>query len=406
MKNVFLKGCVVVLAGVLMVSCGKEKNRATPIKPDTTDNGGGGGGETESKYLTQAKETNAYIRSTLLTPFGNYKISNETTLNTAYEWYNASQIYADAAMVAVGEESYRASMDKTITWMSNMWDKNDPNGGYFAAANLDGSGAGGDKYVDDNGLTGMIYLEAYDITTGEKKEQYLNSARKCAHWLMNCGLWDDTYGGGFWWSTGKQNKPTQSNALVMQLFLRLYKITGETYYRDWAVSINNWLNSKMYDSNTGLYIWMIDGGGAGTKHTELFTYDNAIMLEAYLIWKDAMNDNSYLAKAQAIGNAMNKTLWDKGYNLYIFHTKDVRITPAWCGWGSQAMIKLYEADGNTAWLSYAKGNIDAINNVLRSTTSKGYYQFAGLNGAGRYTNMEGVDQAWMQRLQAMLSKYK
>jgi hypothetical protein len=44
--------------------------------------------------------------------------------------------------------------------------------------------------------------------------------------------------------------------------------------------------------------------------------------------------------------------------------------------------------------------------VLRDPNSHGYYQFAGLDGAGRYTNIEGVDQAWMQRVQALLSKYR
>jgi uncharacterized protein YyaL (SSP411 family) len=119
-----------------------------------------------------------------------------------------------------------------------------------------------------------------------------------------------------------------------------------------------------------------------------------------------MSDAGYLAKAQAIGNAMNKTLWDGAHNVYIFNTSDIRINPAWCGWASQAMIKLYEADKNTSWLNYAKGNIDAINVVLRDPNSHGYYQFAGLDGAGRYTNIEGVDQAWMQRVQALLSKYR
>jgi len=43
---------------------------------------------------------------------------------------------------------------------------------------------------------------------------------------------------------------------------------------------------------------------------------------------------------------------------------------------------------------------------MKSPVTNGYYQYAGLDGAGRYTNMEGVDQAWMQRVQTLLSKYK
>jgi uncharacterized protein YyaL (SSP411 family) len=129
------------------------------------------------------------------------------------------------------------------------------------------------------------------------------------------------------------------------------------------------------------------------------------MVEADLLYGQAMNDNTYLTKAQALGNAMIKTLWDVNHNVFIFNTNDIRINPCYSGWASQAMVKLYEADNNNSWLTYAKGNIDQINTTMRNT-SFGYYQYAGLDGSGRYTNLEGVDQAWMERVQALLSKYK
>ena len=119
-----------------------------------------------------------------------------------------------------------------------------------------------------------------------------------------------------------------------------------------------------------------------------------------------MGDNSYLSKAQDLGNAMIKTLYDVSHNVFIFNTNDIRINPCYCGWASQLMVRLYEADHNTSWLTYAKANIDQINVVLKNTTYNGYYNYAGLDGAGRYTNMEEVDQAWMQRVQTLLSKYK
>ena len=396
MKNILYAGMAVLI--FLTASCGKEKvtpNGGGNTPPDTTHQ--------VSAYLTKAKETHDYIANNLLTSYHSYRVNTGAQSNSAYEWYNVSQIYADAAMIANGDASYQAGMDATFAWMNGLWDKSDPNGGYFAFANLDGSGSSGTKYVDDNSLTGVAYLDAYDVSTGASKDNYLAAAKSCANWLIKSGLWDTTFGGGFWWNTDKPNKPTQSNALALQLFLRLYKITGDAVYRDWAVSVNTWLNSKMYDSSKGLYIWQIESNGQVDK--QIFTYDNAIMLEAELLWASAMNDNSYLVKAQAMGAAMNAVLWDAAHNVYIFNTADIRINPAYCGWASQAMIKLYQADNNATWLTYAKGNIDAINVVMRDATSHGYWQYAGLDGSNRY-GMEGVDQAWMQRVQAMLSKYK
>jgi len=388
---------------VLAASCKKDDTTSTPVTPEPPVVPPPAAEPVS--YMKLAKETHSFITGNFLTSFGSYRANTSNHSQNAYEWYITSQIYADAAMVGAGEASFLASMNKTARWMENMWDKSSPAGGYFAAANLDGSGAAGDKYIDDNSLTGMVYLEAYDVTTGADKEYYLEKARACANWLMNGGVWDNTYGGGFWWNTTKPEKPAQTNGLALQLFLRLYKITGETYYRDWAMSVNNWLTSKLFDANRGLFIWKINGTGNGTRHTEIFTYDNAIMIEAYLLYADAMNDPSYLKKAQALGRAMNISLWNASHNQYIFNTADDRVNPAWCAWGSQAMIRLYEADKDANWLTFAKNNIDGLNISNRDAVTKGYYFFARMDGTSRSPELEGVDQAWMQRVQALYSKY-
>jgi len=402
MKRLLLYGWAIVII-INITSCGKDKTDPAPVTPITPVT------PTPTapiSYIELAKETHGFIVGNLLTPYGSYRANTTNHANNAYEWYIVSQIYADAAMIGADDASYLTSMNKTFNWMENMWDKSVPQGGYFAAANLDGTGAAGDKFVDDNALTGMVFLEAYDVTTGADKEAYLNKAKACADWLIKSGMWDNTYGGGFWWNTSKPEKPTQSNGLALQLFLRLYDITGQTIYRDWAVSVDTWLTKQMFDPNRKLFLWKIDGQGAGIKHTELFTYDNAIMVEAYLLYSKVMADNSYLKKAQALGNAMNAVLWNPLSKAYIFNTAENRVNPAWCAWGSQAMIRLYETDKNTSWLNFAKGNIDGLNISTRDQSTKAYHFFARMDGTERAPEIEGVDQAWMQRVQALLSKYK
>lgn len=401
MKQIY---CGLLALIFIFSSCSKSKvSPGNGTDPDNS-NGGGDSSVTESVYLTNAKATHNYIISGYATSYGSYRVNTTTNTNSAFEWYIASQLYADAAMVGIGDDAYLSPMLKTFSWLKKLTDKSDVNGGYFAAANLDGSGASGVKYVDDNSLTGMAYLAAYDVTTGTDKENFLNAAEDCAKWLMNSNQWDNTFGGGFWWTTDKTVKPTQSNGLALQLFSRLYKITGKTEYKNWAVSVNDWLNTQMYDSTSGLYVWQIEKNG--TKDNAKFTYDNAIMVEAQLLFADAMNDDSYKTRAQALGNAMINVLWDKNHNVFIFNTNDLRINPCYSGWATQAMIKLYELDSNSKWLIYAKGNVDAINVVLKNPVLNGYYQYAALDGAGRYTNLEEVDQAWMQRVQTLLSKYR
>jgi hypothetical protein len=359
-----------------------------------------------SEYWLKAQETHNFVVGNLLTRYNSYRVNTTTQTNIAYEWYNISQIYADAAMIQAGDARYVPYMNNSYAWMNNMWDMSSSIGGYYATANVDGTGSGGDKYSDDNSLTGVVYLDAYAVSTDTIKADYLNSAQACARWLMYSGQWDSTYGGGFWWSTVRESKPTQTNGLALQLFLRLYQITGQIFYRDWAYSVRNWLMNEMFDATTGLYIWKIDGPGAGIKHTEKFSYDNAIMIETFLLYAQIIGDHSYITKAQTLGIQMNTILWSSSYRVYLFNNISGRINPTWCVWASQAMIKLYFSDGNTAWLDYAQQNIDYMNSKLRNSTNHGYYAFCDLDGTGIDTRYESVDQAWMQRVQVLLSNYR
>jgi len=360
-----------------------------------------------SVYWTNAQRTHNFVVGNLLTSYNSYRFTPGT--NLAYEWYNVSQIYADEVMTLYGDAGYVPYMNNSYAWMSSLWDSGNPVGGYFSAVNTDGTGQGGGKYVDDNSLAGNVYLDCYAVSTGSTRTNYLNSAMAIANWLMFSGQWDNTYGGGFWWSDSKTLKPTQSNGLAEQLFLRLYQITGEPYYASWAKSIDNWLNSQMYDSTNGLYVWEIatNGTTSGAKSYVAFTYDNAIMIEADLLYWQVMGTNYYLGKAESLAYSLNASLWDNADHAYYFNTSDGRVNPCWCGWASQSLIKLYQADGNATWLNYAQQNVNYMNAHLRNNTTGGYYPFCNMDGSNLQTQpVQGVDQAWMQRIQGMLSGYR
>jgi uncharacterized protein YyaL (SSP411 family) len=87
--------------------------------------------------------------------------------------------------------------------------------------------------------------------------------------------------------------------------------------------------------------------------------------------------------------------------VYQFNTGDARVNPTWSGWASQAMIRLYQADNNANWLTYAKSNIDFINTHMLNPNTGAYYQYCNVDGTGVNNDIEGVDQAWMQRIQTL-----
>jgi hypothetical protein len=43
---------------------------------------------------------------------------------------------------------------------------------------------------------------------------------------------------------------------------------------------------------------------------------------------------------------------------------------------------------------------------LRNNTTFGYHSFCNFDGSNLINDYEGVDQAWMQRTQALLSNYR
>jgi len=93
--------------------------------------------------------------------------------------------------------------------------------------------------------------------------------------------------------------------------------------------------------------------------------------------------------------------------VYAINTADARVNPTWSGWASQSFIKLYQADGNPTWLNYAQENIDFMDAHLRNTSTYGYYQYCNLDGSNVDTShIEGVDQAWMQRIQSIMAGYR
>jgi hypothetical protein len=169
------------LAGLLLIvgttSCHKDslKTNPDPALPKGNFKSLNSG----SAYWNYAQQTHSFVVGNILTSYNSYRVN--TTTNSCYEWYNASQSYADAAFVQLGDSRYVAYMNDSYTWMRYVWNTGSSNGGYFSSANIDGSGAGGDQYVDDKALTGVTYLDAYAVTTGATQANYLASAEAIAN---------------------------------------------------------------------------------------------------------------------------------------------------------------------------------------------------------------------------------
>jgi len=134
-------------------------------------------------------------------------------------------------------------LDKGFVFLDRLWDYT--RAGYFPRANpVGGDVDQGARFTDDNLIAGLALLDAARASSDDYAvRRYVHAARREADFLLleSTGLWDSTFGGGFWWNTGRgdsqEGKPAQTNALAALFFARLYAATNDATYREWAPAL-------------------------------------------------------------------------------------------------------------------------------------------------------------------------
>ena len=383
--------------------------------------------------------------------FVSYRRS-ELQPDVADQWYVASQLWADAELLrATAEDRARSSIRQTgassehaatadagdaearchlakgFLFLDRLLDA----GGYYARAAPDGSNvAGGLHYADDNALAGLSLLAAAEVETDSVARQgYLDAARSVATFLATSGLWDETFGGGFWWNSNKgdrwEGKPAQSNALVALFFARLATATGDDTYRDWAVRTLDWLDAVLYDPSTRLYRWSVryedlrNRTGGPILYSRYFNYDQALGIEAQIEAARLDGRADRLDRARDVGRVMHAALWNPTHGGYSLEVGVDRIYASYGAWASFGHLALYDLDGDPTWLEMARQNADALDGMFRR--EDGGYGFRHFRCVAPFERRwpgcegdesvwvrdqarDGAAQAWMQHLQAALAR--
>jgi predicted alpha-1,6-mannanase (GH76 family) len=163
-------------------------------------------------------------------------------------------------------------------------------------------------YYDDEGWWALAWIEAYDWT---QNPTYLNAARTI--FTDMTGGWDDTCGGGIWWSRARTYKNAIANELFLSVAARLAnRVTDpddQAQLFAWAEYEWQWfVQSGMINSqsliNDGL------NGNCQNNHQTTWTYNQGVILGGLAELSQQDPDPSLTDVAQAVALAAIDNLTD------------------------------------------------------------------------------------------------
>ena len=326
------------------------------------------------------------------------------------QWYNATQLGADAALLGTDPTFGRCTIDKCAAFMARYWYRD---GGYLGRGRPDGSLVlGPDRYSDDNAHTGLMLLDAYDVTGDHR---YRAAAERTADFLLGPALFDDTFGGGLWWNTHRGNspegKPTISQGLAIQLFARLFAATGRADFRARALQLDAWTDRNLFDPGVGLYRWSVSYADCAARRGWLvaerfFGYDQGIMIEAQLaLRRHVAPEPSYLRRAQELASRLEASFWHAGEGGFNLELGCEQVYAIYGAWLTPSLLELFQVDRDARWIELARRNVDALNGYLRAPDG-GYYRLARAQDGEWWVDRtrDTAANAAMQRAQALLAR--
>ena len=164
-----------------------------------------------------------------------------------------------------------------------------------------------DAYNDDTGWWGLAWLQAY-VMSGY--EPYLTMAETDADYIHQS--WDQTCGGGVWWSTARKYKNAIPNELFLELTAWLHNaIPGDAKYLNWANAEWNWFEGSGMINKSDV---INDGltADCANNHLTTWTYNQGVLLAGLAQLYKATGNRALLQTAEGIGQAAIRHLTTRG----------------------------------------------------------------------------------------------
>jgi predicted alpha-1,6-mannanase (GH76 family) len=220
-----------------------------------------------------------------------YYDSSTGLFNTTGWWNSANALDAIIDYMKVtGSRTYMSDVSNTFAKAVN--EAPPPTPGSFI-----------DTAYDDTQWWALTWLNAYELTGNPA---YLQMVEKI-HSYVTAAWTPSQCGGGLIWQTTNAYQNSVTNELFLELSARLYLLTHQASYLQWAQKELSWFKGSGLINSSNL---INDGLTSSCQNNgqTTWTYNQGVILGGLAALYRATNDPAYLTEAQQIADAAISTL--------------------------------------------------------------------------------------------------
>ena len=176
------------------------------------------------------------------------------------------------------------------------------------------------RFLDDNAWAALGLLDAYEM---DQRKSWLDGAKMVATYMVTAGRLLENNppgGGGMYWQDSPDDdtntyktKNTANNGPAIVIFCRLYELTNDETYLDYAKMTYQWLYNTLLDKSSWL-MWDALNVKTYELNKYIAPYTTASMLHAASILYKITGESKYKRTADRIAEAAYRRWFENYYS--------------------------------------------------------------------------------------------
>ena len=289
-------------------------------------------------------------------------------------------------LMEINPKKYKAYLDSMVTAVEYYYDTTRNPPGYQA---YPGVFEYSDRYYDDNGLVGIDYIDAYNLT---KNKHYLKKAKEVFTFIQSG--WSDDFGGGVSWLEGvRDQKPACSNGKATVLVIKLYQATKDKKYLKESIKYYDWMMNMLEEKELNI-IYNDISTVTGNLRRDFYTYNTGTMIQSSVRMYQITKDKKYLQNAQRLAEG--------SYNYFVKKMPSGIPYIADLPWFVVVLFRgyqeLYEVDNNPKYVDAIIESADWAWKNARDEAGLIYNDWTGRND-------EKIQPKWLLDESCMVELY-